>query len=517
MKTRYMRFLKALSEERDPEALQKKFLDLFLEMPGVAGGSIWIRRETGCRCIEAAGTDAVLLRDMTLSSDQAGIVGRVMESGKTMVALPREDSPRLHPDALPDKTLLLCFPLLLSEGRVYGAVRLADIAAGGNPQDLDPEYLDMLRELVDIGAISLKSALDFASQLRKNRLLRGVLDNIRQEDSLVGASPHFMEVMKLVAGYAATDYPVIIIGESGTGKDLLARELHRRSSRAKRPFLAQNCSAIPGSLLESELFGYARGAFTGAVKGRVGLFEASDRGTLFLDEIGEMEVGLQAKLLRVLENNEIKPLGGASAKTVDVRVISATNRDIDDAVATGRFRRDLFYRLNVLPLKVPPLRDRRDDVPLLARHFLKRETLQAGRGPEEFTPETLELLMEYAWPGNVRELENLVKKLMVTVPGQLVRPGDLPDSVRTGRSTPVLPLLPSPAPEPGDPSAAQSSGPDELEDRMAEMSWREMEQTYVLTLLKRCRWNVTRAALAAGVNRSTFDSRMRRLGVSKRG
>ncbi|HWM91220.1 MAG TPA: sigma 54-interacting transcriptional regulator [Thermoanaerobaculia bacterium] len=258
---------------------------------------------------------------------------------------------------------------------------------------------------------------------------------------MVGESPRMQEIARLIARVAPTDSTVLIRGESGTGKELTARGLHRGSRRAGRPFVAINCATLTDTLLESELFGHERGAFTGAVDRKPGKLELADSGTLFLDEIGEMSPLLQAKLLRVLQEREFERLGGTRTIRVDVRVIAATNRDLEAAMKSGAFREDLFYRLNVITLNLPPLRERREDVPLLASHFAAALSRKLGRPVAGFAPETRACLLRYSWPGNVRELANAVERAMVLGSEDLIRPEDLPEtvteSVTSGAPVPV--------------------------------------------------------------------------------
>jgi transcriptional regulator with GAF, ATPase, and Fis domain len=301
---------------------------------------------------------------------------------------------------------------------------------------------------------------------------------------------------------------VLITGESGSGKELLAEEIHRLSGRNGGPFLAQNCSCIPDTLLESELFGYEKGAFTGAVKSKPGLFESANGGTVFLDEIGDMPLQLQAKILRVLQDGEIKPIGNVRAKKVDVRIISATNRDLQSEISRENFREDLFYRLNVLPLQVPPLRERPEDIPLLLDHFLSREALRLGAVRKRFSEEALTFLIDYEWPGNVRELENFVKHIIVITPGEMIVREDLAHHFLGTTPSRFEQKLARSEEASGEKGVGDSSFFDGC-------SWEELERRYVLYLLEKNRWHVTRAAKEAGVNRSTFDSRMKKLNIRK--
>ena len=246
---------------------------------------------------------------------------------------------------------------------------------------------------------------------------------------IIGQSSSLAEVFKKLGKVAPTDSTVLVTGESGTGKELLVRAIHANSKRADKPFVPINCGAIPRELLESELFGHEKGAFTHAIRSRPGRFELADGGTIFLDEIGEMDLSLQVKILRVLQEKEIERVGGTGVKKVDVRVIAATNRDLEREVAQGRFREDLYYRLNVIPLKLPPLRERGGDVLLLARHFLDIFCQKKERSPLLLAPDTQKILSAYSWPGNVRELVNFMERMSILVDGDTIYPEDLPDKI----------------------------------------------------------------------------------------
>ncbi len=246
---------------------------------------------------------------------------------------------------------------------------------------------------------------------------------------IIGQSTTLAEVFKVLAKVAPTDSTVLVTGESGTGKELLVRALHANSQRADKPFVPINCGAIPKELLESELFGHEKGAFTHAIRSRPGRFELADGGTIFLDEIGEMDLSLQVKILRVLQEKEIERVGGTGCKKVDVRIVAATNRDLEAEVAAGHFREDLYYRLNVIPLHLPPLRERGHDVLLLARHFLHHFCTKKARAPLLLDETTRRILAAYAWPGNVRELENFMERLSILVDGNVVHMDDLPSKI----------------------------------------------------------------------------------------
>jgi two-component system, NtrC family, response regulator PilR len=260
-------------------------------------------------------------------------------------------------------------------------------------------------------------------------LLREKVKSTSGLENIIGKSPKMQELFTLVNKIAQSTSTVLISGESGCGKELVAAALHNLSPRKDRNFVTINCATFPEGLLESELFGHVKGSFTGAVYNKEGLFEVANKGSIFLDEIGEMPLSLQAKLLRVLENGTFRRVGGLNDVTVDVRVISATNRDMSEAVSAGRFREDLFYRLNVVPLNIPPLRERTDDIPLLLNHFLKK----FSAGTKKFSPEALHLLMKYSWKGNVRELENMVERIVLLTDREIVLSEDLPEEMnKTG-------------------------------------------------------------------------------------
>ena len=250
------------------------------------------------------------------------------------------------------------------------------------------------------------------------------------ETEMIGSSTRMVDIYKTISRVAPTDATVLIEGETGTGKELIARMIHRNSKRAQQPFVPVDCGAIAPSLLESELFGTLKGAYTGADRDRMGVFEAAHNGTVFLDEIGDIDVGFQLKLLRFLQEREIRPLGSARAKKVDVRVIAATNRDLRAMVADGRFRDDLYYRINVLSIDVPPLRERREDIPVLIDFFLKKHTKNTSRLITGLTAETRKLMNEYSWPGNVRQLESAIERAILLSEGDLITPEDLPTEVR---------------------------------------------------------------------------------------
>ncbi len=291
-----------------------------------------------------------------------------------------------------------------------------------------------------------------------------------QQSGIIGQSTTLAEVFRVLMKVAPTDSTVLVTGESGTGKELLVRALHTCSERIDKPFVPINCGAIPKELLESELFGHEKGAFTHAIRSRPGRFEIADGGTIFLDEIGEMDLSLQVKILRVLQEKEIERVGGTGIKSVDVRIVAATNRDLEQEVALGRFREDLYYRLNVIPLHLPPLRERGGDVLLLVRHFLARFCKKKKRPLLELTPLTARILSAYTWPGNVRELENFMERLSILADGPTIEVEDLPQKILNAvgafEDLPELPIADSDIAcvksSPSDASIPQATANDEI-------------------------------------------------------
>jgi len=312
---------------------------------------------------------------------------------------------------------------------------------------------------------------------------------------LVGQHPLLEQVRSLVRKIARTDVTVLVQGESGTGKEVIARMLHAASRRADQPFVAVNCGAIPAELLESEMFGHLRGSFTGAIGSRVGMFQLAHRGTIFLDEISEMSPALQVKLLRVLQEREVRPVGSDRVVQIDVRVIAATNKDLEQEVAAGRFREDLYYRLNVVPMSLPPLRERRSDIPLLVEHFLTKLTERHGREAMRLTDEAMVHLWEHAWPGNVRQLENLVERLVVLSDNAVVDELDLPASMRVFITRTALPDV-----------TVADSGVD------LNAVVEEFENGLISKAMRRTQGNKQAAATLLGVNRTTLVAKLRRRG-----
>ncbi len=507
-------FYRAVSEELDPERLQRKFLTALLDLQNVERGSIWVRSERGYTCIEAAGAQSERIKSMTIDFDQPSIVGWVIENGKMTVAEPGKDARhfRQAEEKIDVKSrLILCFPLFLKTGEVYGAVQIIDTSAGGNRLNLQKNYLELLQQLIDIGSIALSNSLVFSEQVKENLKLRQTLKAIRDQDLIIGKSAALLGARKRAAEYARTDFPVLITGESGSGKELLAREIHRLSGRSGGLFWLRIAVAFRTLCSKASFSAMKKGPLPGLSRPRPGLFEAANDGTVFLDEIGDMPLQLQARILRVIQEGEIKPVGNVRPKKVNVRIISATNRDLQSEIARENFREDLFYRLNVLPLHVPALRERPEDIPLLLDHFLSREALRLGTARKRFSKDALDFLLEYEWPGNVRELENFVKHIIVITPGDLIRREDLSNHFISISPNAHSPLEQRPD-QKKEAAEENRAAPGSLFDGC---SWEELEREYVLHLLEKNKWHITRAAKEAGVNRSTFDSRMKKLNIRK--
>jgi DNA-binding NtrC family response regulator len=346
--------------------------------------------------------------------------------------------------------------------------------------------------------VSVRNALRTGALEKEVRALRR---NARTRYEMVGESAVMKRLFAEIEKVAPTRGRVLVTGESGTGKELIARAIHRLSPRAERPFVKVNCAAIPSELIESELFGHERGSFTGAKGRKKGLFEVAHMGTLFLDEIGDMSPPAQAKVLRALQNGEITRVGGEQTIAVDVRVVAATNKDLEAAVAAGEFREDLFFRLNVIPLRSPSLRERPEDVPLLAKAFLVEFCEENGIRPKPFEPDVLEALSERDWPGNVRELRNVVERMAILSEDSITL-DDLPELPRREIPAEQRAALP-----------AVGEGP---EGRETLREYRERaERQYVLDTLDRFDWNISRAAVALGVERTNLHKKLRSLGIRR--
>jgi DNA-binding NtrC family response regulator len=357
------------------------------------------------------------------------------------------------------------------------------------------DYLTKPLEAYDEVVLAVARAVERRRLVESNRQLQRQIDISDRWKGIIGATPPMRELFRLVESVAPTDATVLVLGESGTGKELLARAIHERSARHTAPFLAINCSALTDTLLESELFGHVRGAFSGATTSRLGVFEEASGGTLFLDEIGDVSPATQVRLLRALQEGEIKPVGSAEIRRVNVRVVAATNRDLPAAVKAGTFRQDLYYRLNVVALELPALRDRREDIPLLVHHFLQRYAARYGKNVKRVTPAALEAMQAYSWPGNVRELENVTQRSVVLAAGEEVTLEGLPVALR--------PTGAEPAPRRFEIPFAKAK----------QEAIEAFERSYVADALTRTGGSVAEAARLCGLDKSNFRRIVRRYGL----
>ncbi len=369
--------------------------------------------------------------------------------------------------------------MISGHGNIETAVRATKLGA-----------FDFIEKPLSLEKVVLvvRNALEYVRLEAENRRLRAELEEKHQ---ILGNSVPMKALRQQIALTAPTNGRVLIYGESGTGKELVARALHASSSRNALPFVEVNCAAIPEELIESELFGHRKGSFIGASDDKAGKFQKADGGTLFLDEVGDMSLKTQSKVLRVLEEQRVEPLGSNQAVTVDVRVIAATNKKLEEEIGRNAFREDLFYRLNVIPFYVPALRDRTEDIPILAAHFLAEFCEEYGKKQKEFSVTALEVLLNYPWPGNVRELKNLVERLVIICPSPRIEPHHLPPELFRGAS-----------------KSPQKPYESLQEARSA------YEREFVLRKLEENRWNMTKSAAALGLERSHLYRKMRSLGIA---
>jgi len=352
----------------------------------------------------------------------------------------------------------------------------------------------------------VRKALDARAVLLDEIYLRHELQELHGFDHLLGESREMQKVYQRILQVAPTDSTVLITGESGTGKELVARAIHAHSQRREQPFVAVDCTSLAESLLESELFGHVKGSFTGAIQTKRGLFEVADGGTLMLDEIGNLSMTIQAKLLRVLQEREVTPIGGTQPVPINIRLVAATNTNLRDMVARGEFRYDLFFRLNIIPIDLPPLRERKGDLMLLAGHFLKRYADENGKELKGFSTEAVRALEGYGFPGNVRELENLVERAVVLAQGEFIQVADLE---MPGDDHEI-----SPGADHDIPRTI-----DELKERkrvLREQAVEPLERAFLLSALERNGWNITRAAEEVGILRPNFQAMLKKQGISIR-
>ena len=506
---------RAMVSERQPKKLLSIILDAVIELTEAERGFLILKQTDGAsgRVEVARNLDREAVRSPEFKISH-GIAERVMESGEVVLTDSASDDPALGQfSSVAGMQLrsILCSPLRL-RGETIGCVYIDHRFRTGSFTEVDARLIELF---ADQAAVAVNNArLHAENEAQRDRLAelnRRLEERVREQEhelqetreqlakvtlpphkydysEIVGKSRAMREVFRLLDIVADTDYPVLILGESGTGKELVARAVVRHGRRSDAPFLSENCAALAESLLESELFGYLKGAFTGADRDRVGLFEQADRGTLFLDEIGEMPMSLQRKLLRVLQEGEFRKVGATAPTRVDVRIIGATNADLAAMAEAGEFREDLYYRLKVMTIRLPPLRERREDIPLLADHMLGRIAEETDEEPRDVTEAAMRELVAYDWPGNVRQLENELRRMAALSASDGVIDVPLVDMRRGGRPAGAAPSF-------------------------AGMTLEEIERAAILDAIERCGGKRSEAAKVLGLPRRTFYNRLRKYGI----
>jgi transcriptional regulator with GAF, ATPase, and Fis domain/pSer/pThr/pTyr-binding forkhead associated (FHA) protein len=486
-----------LGKQKDVPAVANRALEGLFEGTRIDAGAVLLAPRDKSGTIAAGDLEVIAARTdverryhrvseflaATVLRDGEAVLARNV-SGDSMMGT-RDSKGEIH------CTSVICAPIREVSNRVIGLIHLYSTVDDRQPDPDDLEFTLAVAENVALAIQNLDRQLELAENLSRTRSeIQQLRIRLGAESELIGASQLMANVRSEIARAAASRVTVLIRGESGVGKELVARAMHFASPRKKGPFVCLNCAALTETLLESELFGHERGAFTGATERKIGKFEAAHHGTLMLDEIGEMSPSIQAKFLRVLEGHAFERVGGNQSIKVDVRTVAATNRDLEKAVAEGKFRRDLYFRLRVLEILVPPLRKRPDDVVELADYFLERFKAETGRKLRGFTPEALQRMRQYRWPGNVRELKNVVERAVVLAQGDVI---DAEDLALTTLSTQG---------ESGDLLLARAG--------YEPVPLAEVERRHILATLKSTGGNKSRAAAILGIERSTLDRKLRR-------
>jgi len=494
MLERLLELGKSVLAESDLDRMLTAAIDGVIELCGAERGMILL-----------FGPDGEVLVETARNLRREDVERPELEVSRTILAKVRaEGEPFWHPNVLDDPSLghkasvlrllilsVICQPIR-DGGRTVGVVYLDNRSAEAV---FTGETARLVATFSDFISLAARNALE---RRRLDRQIRDLADELRGRydfSGIVGQDPRLLAVLKMVAQVADSEAAVLVQGESGTGKELIARALHFNSRRRARPFVPVNCGALPENLLESELFGHVRGAFTGAVRDNPGWYERAEGGTLFLDEVGELAPTLQVKLLRVLESGEYSRVGSTQIRRADVRIVAATNRDLDELVAEGKVRQDFLYRLNVVEVRLPPLRERRSDLPLLIRHFLARLAAER-RGEKHLSREAEELLLRYGFPGNVRELYNVLRRAVLLSEGPRIEVQHLPDALR--------------APRPG----GEAGGDLDLDFRSAKQRVVErFEREYLARCLREAGGNISQAARAAGIDYKNFYTKMQQYGI----
>jgi transcriptional regulator with GAF, ATPase, and Fis domain len=471
---------------RDLEELQAQLLDLIFEVLPAGRGAILLA--------EGAAQEFNCLYARTRHADQPQLVRvsrtiarQVMKENVAILGFDVPASGKLSEVeslAVSEVRTLLCVPLTVFQ-RAIGCIYLDSTNSADRFQE---DHLQLLTAIAGISAVALDNARRLQWLEEENQRLT---TEIRQEQSLVGEGARIKEIFQFLARVAPTESTVLIEGESGTGKELVARALHRNSHRANKPFVAINCAAIPESLLESDLFGHERGAFTGAAVQKKGRLEVAEGGVVFLDEIGELAPSLQVKLLRVLQEREFERVGGTHSIKIDIRLIAATNRDLSEAVRSGEFRQDLYYRLAVVKLTMPPLREHREDIPMLTRHFVQKYAKRSKVKAKPVSREAMAALVNYEWPGNVRELENAIERALVMGSSDAVLLEDLPESL------------------------LEQESPAEMHEGKYHASVKELKKQLIVDAVEQTRGNYVEAAGILGVHPNYLHRLIRNLGLKE--
>lgn len=481
-----LKISRVLHAIRDLEELQAQLLDLIFEVVPASRGAILLTEGAGqeFNCMYARTRQAGQAQLVKVSRT---IVRQVMKENVALLGVDVATSGVLRDVeslAASEVRSLLCVPLSVFE-RMIGCIYLDSTNAANR---FNEDHLQLTAAVAGVSAVALDNARRLQWLEQENQRL---MTEIRQEQSLVGESPRMKEIFQFVARVAPSDSTVLIEGESGTGKELAARALHRNSHRAGKAFVAINCAAIPETLLESELFGHERGAFTGASVQKKGRLEVADGGVVFLDEIGELAPTLQVKLLRVLQEREIERVGGTHPIKIDVRLIAATNRDLNAAARNGEFRQDLYYRLNVVKLTMPPLRERKEDIPMLTRHFVQKHAKRCKVKSKPVSREAMAALVNYEWPGNVRELENAIERALVMGSSDMLLLEDLPESLM------------------------EQAPPAEMHEGKYHASVKELKKQLILDAVEQTRGNYVDAAGILGVHPNYLHRLIRNLGLKE--
>ncbi len=469
----------------DPRALLQRILESATRLTGAEASSLLLLKpETGNLHFEIAlGSKGAEVKQFSLKRGE-GIAGWVAENNRSLIVNDVTQDERFQPQISSsiefDTYAILAVPMRIEE-RCVGVLEMVNKADSGQFTEDDRQWLEIFATQA---ALAIQNAKSFQAVRDQIDILKDQMNGVKGYHTMIAESRVMQEKLELVSRIAETDSSVLILGESGVGKELIAEQIHKRSTRRYGPLVRVNCAALPEPLLESELFGHVKGAFTDADRDRTGRFELADGGTIFLDEIGDLPPSLQAKMLRVIQERSFEKVGSSTPKKVNVRILAATNKDIAKAVEQREFRSDLYYRLNVLPLEVPPLRRRREDIPVLAEFFLKRVNQETKKQVQGFTDEAMEILLSYSWPGNVRELENVVERAVVICDKSYVSPAEL-------------------ALEP----AGGSGNDHQYEDKSLKESVTLFKRHFIRHALERHGWHQTETAKALGIQR-TYLSRL---------